>query len=79
MSKPSIYREDCDCIKCHEYRRDLYKELHGTKDPKYIFELTRNQMVLCPICGNKRCPKATFHINECTNSNEAGQVGSVYE
>lgn len=37
------------------------------------------QMILCKVCGNKRCPKATDHENECTNSNEPGQEGSVYK
>lgn len=32
------------------------------------------RMVLCPRCGNKRCPKAAHHINACTNSNEIGQT-----
>lgn len=36
------------------------------------------RMVLCPSCGNKRCPKATNHTNECTNSNEPNQLGSIY-
>lgn len=36
------------------------------------------RMVLCPDCGNKRCPKATDHRLACTNSNEAGQEGSIY-
>ena len=35
-------------------------------------------MRLCPICGNKRCPKATDHRLECTNSNEPNQEGSIY-
>ena len=35
-------------------------------------------MILCPNCGNKRCPKATDHNNACTNSNEVGQEGSRY-
>ena len=35
-------------------------------------------MRLCPNCGNKRCPKATDHRNECTNSNEPNQEGSIY-
>ena len=34
--------------------------------------------ILCPQCGNKRCPKATHHDNECTDSNEPGQEGSRY-
>ena len=35
-------------------------------------------MILCPKCGNKRCPHATDHENACTNSNEPGQPGSIY-
>lgn len=34
--------------------------------------------ILCPECGNKRCPKATNHVHTCTGSNDSGQVGSVY-
>lgn len=36
------------------------------------------RMVLCPVCGNKRCPKAKDHRNECTQSNEPGQLGSAF-
>lgn len=35
-------------------------------------------MVVCPDCGNKRCPKATDLALGCTNSNEPGQAGSRY-
>ena len=35
-------------------------------------------MKLCPLCGNKRCPKATDIALDCTNSNEPGQPGSIY-
>lgn len=38
----------------------------------------RVYMILCPECGNKRCPKASDHRLECTASNEPGQHGSVY-
>lgn len=37
-----------------------------------------DRMILCPECGNKRCPKATHHDQPCTNSNEPGQPGSIY-
>ncbi|WP_429322457.1 hypothetical protein [Paraburkholderia sp. GAS448] len=37
------------------------------------------RMVLCPACGNKRCPHATDHRNACTGSNERGQRGSSWE
>ena len=36
------------------------------------------RMVLCPDCGNKRCPRANDHRNACTGSNEPGQAGSAY-
>lgn len=36
------------------------------------------RMVLCPECGNKRCPRSTHHDNACTNSNEPGQPGSSW-
>lgn len=35
-------------------------------------------MIVCPECGNKRCPMASDHALACTNSNEPGQAGSVY-
>lgn len=34
-------------------------------------------MILCPTCGNKRYPKAANHANECSGSNEPGQVGAI--
>lgn len=43
------------------------------KDPYSV------RMIVCSICGNKRCPHATNHINECTGSNEPGQKGSSWE
>jgi hypothetical protein len=36
-------------------------------------------MILCGECGNKRCPKASWHAYDCTHSNEPGQPGSVYQ
>lgn len=35
-------------------------------------------MIVCPTCGNKRCPHATDHRHACTGSNEPGQPGSYY-
>lgn len=37
-----------------------------------------DRMLLCPTCGNKRCPKATDHELACTDSNEPDQPGSIY-
>nr|WP_239066739.1 hypothetical protein [Citrobacter freundii] len=36
------------------------------------------RFVVCPDCGNKRCPHANDHRNVCTGSNEPGQIGSAY-
>ncbi|BBR05501.1 hypothetical protein [Klebsiella quasipneumoniae] len=36
------------------------------------------RFVVCPDCGNKRCPRASDHRNACTGSNEPGQEGSAY-
>lgn len=38
--------------------------------------LNHCQMILCNLCGNKRCPHAFDHTLECTNSNEPGQLGA---
>ena len=37
------------------------------------------RFVVCPDCGNKRCPKANDHRHACTGSNEVGQKGSSWE
>ncbi len=36
------------------------------------------RFVVCPDCGNKRCPRANDHRNACTGSNEPGQEGSAH-
>lgn len=43
----------------------------ATEDPIEAFS---RPMIVCPECGNKRCPKARWHRNECTSSNAAKQV-----
>jgi Zn finger protein HypA/HybF involved in hydrogenase expression len=42
------------------------------------FPYVMTRMIVCPTCGNKRCPKSTDHNLACTNSNEPGQPGSRY-
>jgi hypothetical protein len=42
-----------------------------------LIELART-MILCPVCGNKRCPNATDRALACTGSNEPDQPGSIY-
>lgn len=46
-------------------------------DGMSVLEIGR-PFIVCPTCGNKRCPHATDRKFECTNSNEAGQPGSAY-
>ena len=36
------------------------------------------RFIVCPDCGNKRCPRATDHREACTDSNEPGQDGSRF-
>lgn len=53
----------CGCARCLTERKEEYR---------------LSMMVLCSICGNKRCPHANDHRHPCTNSNESGQPGSAY-
>lgn len=69
FGKPAL-ADSVDCMNCYECLKDK-KEENGLSTV-----LTR--MIVCPICGNKRCPKATDHNLECTHSNESGQAGSRY-
>ncbi len=55
---------DYDCHRCFKEQPNKWPFL--------------SKMILCPACGNKRCPKASDHRLECTGSNEPGQPGSVY-
>ena len=59
---------DCGCYNCMERKIN----------PHTFMPATVNTFIVCPNCGNKRCPRATDHNYECTNSNEPGQTGSRY-
>lgn len=66
----------CKCHRCTKeeiVRNPLPPERSG------LFDTRRAMMILCDQCGNKRCPHANDHRNECTHSNEPGQKGSAYE
>lgn len=60
--------QDCYCWTC----------LQNVPSGFMGMPITVSMMVVCPDCGNKRCPHATHHDNPCTNSNEVGQEGSRY-
>jgi len=65
--------------------RERIKELEGilqSMDSCWCEECSPVTMedchfVVCPFCGNKRCPKASNHRYKCTNSNETGQIGEL--
>jgi len=56
------------CIKEHDIRSPMFPNA----------ALSLSTMIVCPTCGNKRCPKASDHRHACTNSNEPDQAGSIY-
>jgi len=57
----------CNCRACIQTRGDTVGGM-----PRLGAE-----MILCPTCGNKRCPHANDHRHACTGSNEPGQQGSA--
>lgn len=60
------------------YCGNCYECLKDEKDARGL-PVVATRMIVCECCGNKRCPKATNHLLDCTNSNETGQAGSRYE
>ncbi|EPY7325312.1 hypothetical protein ACXEI5_002597 [Klebsiella quasipneumoniae] len=79
------YRPGCECSGCKATARicaDL--SANSPANPGCWCRTCRpvvlNDMrfVVCPDCGNKRCPRANDHRNACTGSNEPGQEGSAY-
>jgi hypothetical protein len=62
--------ESC-CFKCW----NEFCEKNHKQNPLMLY----SRMILCVLCGNKRCPHATDHDLKCSNSNEPGQEGSSYQ
>ena len=67
------------CDSCVPVTIKMYKNIK--KHRKHICGCRKcvndvNHMVVCPICGNKRCPKAEWHEYQCSGSNELNQIGS---
>lgn len=67
---------DCCCHRC--IREKNIKS--GAPEDTLISDwpLSSVAMIVCGHCGNKRCPHASDHNLECTNSNKLGQRGSIY-
>lgn len=67
--------EPCGCRVCvNNYANALEAQGRGLE----ALTARTGSFIMCPDCGNKRCPKATFHGHECTKSNAPGQQGSLY-
>ncbi|EFA5318598.1 hypothetical protein EYX56_05000 [Escherichia coli] len=79
------YRPDCECSGCRGLAA-ICSGLNGNSPVNTgcschaCRPVTMNDMrlVVCPECGNKRCPHANDHRHACTGSNEPGQEGSAY-
>jgi hypothetical protein len=63
-----VAKTQCGCYNC----------MNEIKDARG-WPLTMSTFIVCPDCGNKRCPKSTDHNLACTNSNDPGQPGSRYQ
>ena len=70
MNEPSCY-----CIKCHSE----WASKQPKQNPPTFRIISSPLRYVCEICGNKRCPHHSDHRLACTNSNEPGQAGSIYE
>lgn len=67
----------CGCYRCRK-DRELPRESFGNDFSAWHLQSANARMILCAKCGCKRCPHATDHRNECTDSNASGQVGSQF-
>ena len=50
-----------------------YDRVHADDFEALVFR----PMIVCSMCGNKRCPHATHHDLPCTKSNAPGQRGAA--
>ncbi len=55
----------CPCRVCLDERE---------KDVPFLQKTAVGRMIVCPTCGNKRCPHAANHNLKCTGSNAPGQA-----
>jgi hypothetical protein len=63
----------CSCYRCTQERGpESWRAKYGDQPFMSTF-------FVCAVCGNKRCPHTADHLLICTDSNEPGQTGSLYE
>jgi hypothetical protein len=67
--------QECPCNACH---KDKLAANPPADRMASLMALTSRGIVLCPTCGNKRCPHANDHRHACTGSNLPGQPGSAH-
>jgi hypothetical protein len=56
--------ELCSCGKCREKIDEVIPS---------FYSIASQGMILCSLCGNKRCPHASSHEYRCTQSNAVDQ------
>jgi hypothetical protein len=61
-------RPKCWCRRCEDQWADALHSFNPAMWPMRTF-------IVCPTCGNKRCPRAESHGFRCSSSNELDQVG----
>lgn len=62
------FLEEASISDAFAYSTDLIKPKCGCR----ACNPTAWWMVVCDLCGNKRCPRGSHHVNPCTSSNEPG-------
>ena len=72
---PAVAEPVAGCRLCHWCFNERCRAAYA-RNP--AGRLPASLMILCPDCGNKRCPRASHHDHTCTRSNASGQAGSVY-
>lgn len=69
----------CPCRRCDDARRNAAITAREAAKESFADLWLTSKFIVCPTCGNKRCPHASNHIFPCTGSNAPGQKGSDYE
>lgn len=64
LSAFGITAAHCGCAKC------VGEVLEARPFPQNMMW----PFIVCALCGNKRCPKASWHGFQCGRSNEPGQT-----
>ena len=69
MNDSNLSFDFCPCRRCKDSHPQLNTPIMGMAFPYSV-----THMVVCALCGNKRCPHAEDHRYMCTQSNEPGQT-----